>query len=65
MRLEIWKQASKDDIASLLCKDLGKMKIVNEDKGSYRFLKEFLLYPITYPTMLRISLAVKYIFQIV
>lgn len=63
MKLEIWKQASKDDINMLLSKDF-KMKIADEGKGSFRFLKEFVLYPITYPTMLRISLASKYVFQV-
>lgn len=27
-------------------------------------MKEFVLFPVTYPTMLRISLAVKYVFQV-
>ena len=42
-----------------------KIKKLNENKGIYRFLKEFVLFPVSYPTMLRVSLAVKYIFNTV
>jgi hypothetical protein len=63
MKLELWKQSVKDDIGLILSKDL-KMKIVEEGKGMYRFLKEFVLYPVSYQTMLRISMVSKYIFQV-
>lgn len=63
MKLELWKQASKDDISNLLSKD-QKLKVTDEKKGVFRFLKEFVLYPVTYQTMLRISLTSKYVFQV-
>ena len=63
MKLELWKQASKDDISNLLSKD-QKLKVTDEKKGMFRFMKEFVLYPVTYQTMLRISLTSKYVFQV-
>lgn len=41
-----------------------KLKKLDDQKGTYRFLKDFVLFPICYPTMIRISFAVKYIFQV-
>lgn len=59
----MWKQAAKEDISCLLSKDM-KLRVADENKGLYRLMKEFVLFPVTYPTMLRISLAVKYVFQV-
>lgn len=63
VKLELWKQASKDDIACLLSKDL-KVRVAEKSRGSHRFLREFVLFPLTYPTMIRISLALKYVFPV-
>lgn len=41
-----------------------KLRVADENKGLYRLMKEFVLFPLTYPTMLRISLAAKYVFQV-
>lgn len=63
VKFSIWKQKSKDDLQKLLNKDT-KIKKNEEEKAMFRFFKEFILYPVSYPTMIRISLAVKHVFPV-
>jgi hypothetical protein len=38
IKLELWRQAAKDDISCLLSKDM-KVRVADENKGLYRLLK--------------------------
>lgn len=62
--MEIWRKAAAEDQNEILNKEL-KLKKVDDEKGIYRFLKEFVLFPVSYPTMLRVALTAKYVFPVV
>lgn len=63
VKVFLYRNAAKEDLNQILNKEI-KIKKVEDDKRIYSFLKEYVLYPVSYPTMLRVSLVSKYVFQV-